>query len=110
MPEGLGKIDVSTIAELVRIKGEEKILRERLARMDSSREKVSAVVYERVRTDYQTRDGLDTEARLKESARREYAKLKDLRRTSSSVEEASSRRRNWSSAAPGRPRRRSSSG
>ena len=92
MQEGLAAIDVSAIAELVRIKGEEDILRERLARMDSSREKVSAVVYKRVRTDYETRaTALDAESRpLKERARREYAKLKNVRRdVERSVEEAS---------------------
>lgn len=81
MREELGQIDVSVISELVRIKGEEEVLRERLARMDSSKEKVSAVVYKRVHSDYETRQAaLEAEARpLKDRARREYAKLKSVR-------------------------------
>ncbi|MGH9364557.1 MAG: FHA domain-containing protein [Thermoanaerobaculia bacterium] len=92
MVEELGQIDLSAIADLVRIKAEEEVLRERLGKMESAKEKVSAVVYNRVHADYQTRQAaLDVESRpLKERARREYQKLLGLRReVERSVEEAS---------------------
>jgi len=75
--EELSQIDVSAIAELVRIKGEEQVLNDRLSRMEAFREKVSAVVYARVRSDYQSRlAGLAVQSRpLKDRARQEYAKL-----------------------------------
>ena len=92
MREELGQIDLSPIADLVRIKGEEVILAERLASMESRKEKVTALVYRRVRADYETRKAaLEAESRpLKEKARREYAKLKVLLdEAEHAVEEAS---------------------
>ncbi|HEV2063721.1 MAG TPA: FHA domain-containing protein [Thermoanaerobaculia bacterium] len=92
MREELGQIDISPIAELVRIKAEEEVLRERLAKMESAKEKVSTVVYKRVHADYQTRQAaLDAESRpLKDRTRREYQKLLGLRQqVERSVEEAS---------------------
>jgi len=92
MREELGQIDLSPIADLVRIKGEEQILADRLGKMDGQKAKVSGVVYQRVRRDYETRRAaLEAESRpLKERARREYAKLQVLRgRAEKAVEEAS---------------------
>jgi hypothetical protein len=81
MREELGQIDLSPIADLVRIKGEEELLGQRLAKMESRKEKVTALVYRRVRADYETRKAaLEAESQpLKEKARREYAKLQVLR-------------------------------
>jgi hypothetical protein len=81
MASNVRDIDVSAISELVRIKREEDVLRDRMTRMDASREKVSAVVFARVRSDYESRSAaLEAESRpLKERARLEYAKLKAAR-------------------------------
>lgn len=92
MREELRQIDVSAIAELVRIKEQEEILRERLAKMEAGKAKVSQVVYRRVREDYETRQAaLDAESHpLKERARTEYAKLCVLRgEAERAVEDAS---------------------
>jgi hypothetical protein len=92
MREELSQIDLSPIADLVRIKGEEELLAERLAKMEDRKEKVSAVVYQRVRRDYETRkSALEAESRpLKERARHEYAKLLVLKaKAEKSVEDAS---------------------
>jgi hypothetical protein len=77
----LQQIDVSPIADLVRIKREEDTLRERLEKMEGARGKVSAVVYARVRSDYESKQAaLQAEARpLQEQARLEYVKLKAVR-------------------------------
>jgi len=81
MLDELRQIDVSAIAELVRIKQEEELLRSRLSKMEASQEKVSRAVYDRVRGDYQSRQAaLDVESRpLKRKARQQYAKLRALR-------------------------------
>jgi hypothetical protein len=81
MLDELRQIDVSAIAELVRIKLEEELLGSRLSKMESSQEKVSRAVYDRVRADYQSRQAaLDVESRpLKQQARQQYAKLRALR-------------------------------
>jgi hypothetical protein len=81
MREELAQIDLSPIADLVRIKGEEEILSDRLEKMESRKDKVTALVYRRVRADYETRKAaLEAESSpLKEKARREYAKLQVLR-------------------------------
>ena len=81
MRDELQQIDISAIADLVRIKREEEVLRERLARMDAARAQVSPVVYARVRSDYESRKtALEDESQpLKERARREYVKLKAIR-------------------------------
>jgi hypothetical protein len=92
MREELAQIDLSPIADLVRIKGEEEILRDRLEKMEGRKEKVTALVYRRVRQDYEARKAaLEAESRpLKEKARREYAKLQVLReKAERAVEEAS---------------------
>ncbi len=91
MREELSQIDLSPIADLVRIKGEEELLSERLAKMEGQKEKVSRVVYDRVKRDYETRKAaLEAESRpLKERARTEYAKLQVLKgQAEKSVEEA----------------------
>ena len=87
MMDELEQIDLSPIADLVRIKGEEEVLRDRLAQMDGRKEKVSELVYRRVRQDYEARKGaLEAESRpLKEKARREYAKFQILREKSESA-------------------------
>lgn len=81
MSSNAHEVDVSAISELVRIKREEDVLRDRMARMDTAREKVSAIVFARVRSDYESRQAaLESESRpLKERARLEYAKLKAAR-------------------------------
>jgi hypothetical protein len=80
MREDLRQIDTSPIEQLVRIKDEQSVLRDRLSKMEETRESVSPVVFKRVRADYESRlAALDTEARpLKEHARREYGKLRTL--------------------------------
>lgn len=84
-------IDVSSLAELVRIKHDEDLLRERLEKMEATKEKVSEVVYRRVRGDYERRKAaLEAEARApRERAGREYAKLRVLKgEAEKSLEEA----------------------
>lgn len=80
LPEELKKIDRSAIDDLVKIKQEEDVLKERLAKMEASKQSVSPVVYERVKNDYGTRlETLERNAQpLREVARREYAKLRAL--------------------------------
>lgn len=77
----LSEIDLSPIGELVRIRKEETILEERLAKMEAKNEKVSPVVYARVKGDYEARrSALAKESQpLKEKAHREYQRLKLLR-------------------------------
>jgi hypothetical protein len=77
----LTQIDLSPIDELVRIRKEETVLEERLAKMEAKTEKVSPVVYARVKGDYETRKAaLARESQpLKEKAHREYQRLKLLR-------------------------------
>ncbi|HQR68479.1 MAG TPA: hypothetical protein PLB02_13910, partial [Thermoanaerobaculia bacterium] len=92
MREELAQIDLSPIADLVRIKAEEEVLRDRLGKMEERKEKVTALVYRRVRQDYEARKAaLEAESKpLKEKARLEYAKLQALRETAErAVEEAS---------------------
>ncbi len=92
MREELSRIDLSPIADLVRIKKEEQLLSERLKSMEIRAEKVSSAVYERVRKDYETRRAtLEEESRpLKEQARREYRRLQALRREVEQAVEAAS--------------------
>ncbi len=77
----LTQIDLSPIDELVRIRKEEMVLEERLAKMEAKNQKVSPVVYARVKSDYEARRGeLARESQpLKEKAQREYQRLKVLR-------------------------------
>lgn len=81
MREELSQIDLSPLAELVRIKREEEILAERLVKIEDRAAQVSKTVYERVKRDYETRKAaLDQESRpLKEKARAEYRRLDVLR-------------------------------
>jgi len=80
MIEELANIDTSSIDELRTIKQEQQVLQERMDKMSSKKDSVSEVVFQRVQTDYQERyDQLEDSARpLKEKARTEYAKLRDL--------------------------------
>lgn len=77
----LSEIDLSPIGELVRIRKEETVLEERLAKMEAKNKKVSPVVYARVKGDYEARrSALARESQpLKEKAHREYQRLKLLR-------------------------------
>ncbi|MEO8189613.1 MAG: FHA domain-containing protein [Acidobacteriota bacterium] len=81
MREDLGQIDASMIADLARIKKEEELLSERLARMEAGKQKVSAKVFTRVREDYQSRQAaFQKESRpLQDRARAEYRKLRGIR-------------------------------
>lgn len=78
MNEESQDIDVSALAELVSLRHDEETLMERLQKMDASREKVSAIVYHRVKSDYETRRAaLESRGRApRERAGREYAKLR----------------------------------
>ncbi len=80
MLDELKAIDTSAIEELQRIKGEQEVLSDRLAKMEEKKGKVSEEVFMRVRQDYETRmHALEQEAApLKEAARAEYARLKQL--------------------------------
>lgn len=81
MRDELTQIDLSPLAELVRIKREEEILAERLVKIEERVDKVSKTVYDRVKRDYETRKAsLEQESRpLKEKARAEYRRLDVLR-------------------------------
>jgi hypothetical protein len=81
MREELSQIDLSPLAELVRIKREEEVLAERLVKIEDRAGKVSRTVYDRVKRDYETRKAaLEQESRpLKEKARSEYRRLDVLR-------------------------------
>lgn len=78
MSEEPQDIDVSALAELVSLRRDEETLMERLQKMEASREKVSAIVYHRVKSDYETRRAaLESRGRApRERAGREYAKLR----------------------------------
>jgi len=77
----LTQIDLSPIGELVRIRKEETVLEERLAKMEAKTENVSPVVYARVKSDYEARKSELARGSqpLKEKALREYQRLKALR-------------------------------
>src|SRR5271169_4445201 len=81
MREELSRIDLTPLAELVRIKQEEEVLADRLVKIEDRAGKVSRAVYDRVKRDYETRKAaLEQESRpLKEKARVEYRRLKALR-------------------------------
>ena len=81
MREELSQIDLSPLAELVRIKREEEVLAERLVKIEDRADKVSRTVYDRVKQDYVARKAaLEQESRpLKEKARSEYRRLDVLR-------------------------------
>lgn len=81
MREELTQIDLSPIGELVRIRKEEAVLEERLARMEAKNPSISPVVYARVKSDYEARrtELARGSQPLKEKALREYERLKVLR-------------------------------
>lgn len=80
MMEELRQVDTSAIEELGELKQEQEILGKRLDQMEDKRGQVSDEVFARVHQDYQNRlDMLEDQARpLKEQARAEYAKLKEI--------------------------------
>ena len=80
MLEKLGEIDTTAIEELVEIKAEQELLESRLEAMEEKKGDVTDEVFDRVRADYEARlADLDEQARpLKDQARREYARLRDL--------------------------------
>jgi hypothetical protein len=80
MSDELERIDTAPIQTLAGLRRERGVLEERLAKMEEMRAKVSAEVFERVQTDYETRrEELDTQARpLEAAARREWVKLRQL--------------------------------
>ena len=80
MLEKLGEIDTTAIVELVEIKAEQELLESRLEAMAEKQGKVSEEVFARVRNDYEARlENLESKARpLKEQARREYSRLREL--------------------------------
>lgn len=77
----LTQIDMSPIGELVRIRKEEAVLEERLAKMEEKNPNVSPVVYTRVKSDYEARRNELARGSqpFKEKALREYQRLKVLR-------------------------------
>lgn len=80
MKEELQVIDTSVIEELRKIKHEQEVLQERLSRMDGRKESVSELVYQRVKSDYESKHAaLEEQARpLKDQARIEFGKLAAL--------------------------------
>jgi hypothetical protein len=91
MRDELSAIDLTPLSELVRIKREEEVLADRLVKMEDRAGKVSRAVYDRVKRDYETKKvALERESRpLKEKARVEYRRLKELRgKVSAAVEAA----------------------
>ncbi len=77
----LSEIDLSAIGELARIRKEESVLEERLAKMGARSADVSPVVYERVKGDYEARRSEFARAArpLREQALGEYQRLKAVR-------------------------------
>jgi hypothetical protein len=80
MIEELGQIDTESIDELIEIKQNRDVLVERLGRLDDQRGKVSEIVLDRVRVDYETQRAALAEkaAPLEAKARAEFSKLQDL--------------------------------
>ncbi len=80
MLDELESVDQSTIEELTTIEQEQATLRERLDAMEEKKDHVSEVVYQRVRSDYETRfQTLEDQALpLRDAARVEYGRLRDL--------------------------------
>lgn len=73
-------IDTATIDALKKLRDQQEVLEERLAKMEEKKESVSPTVYERVHEDYRDRlRSLDEEARpLEERARGEWARLREV--------------------------------
>ncbi len=80
MLEEMQKIDTSVIDELMDVKHERETVSVRLKKMEGDHEKVSDVVFRRVKRDYESRvAALERKAApLKERGRQEFAKLKAL--------------------------------
>lgn len=80
MLEKLQAIDATAIEELRTLKSEQDTLQERLGKLEQRRGAVSEPVFERVRSDYESRlEALEDRAQpLREQARTEFAKLVEL--------------------------------
>lgn len=78
--ESFDQIDTAAVDELIRINQEREVLRDRLAKVEERRDKVSGEVVQRVSRDYQAQiSALDQEAKGPLSrSRQEYAKLVEL--------------------------------
>ena len=76
----LAAIDLSAIESLKTLKHEQDVLDERLKSMEAMKAEVAAPVFARVRDDYTKRqNALDEQSRpLKQAARDQYARLRDL--------------------------------
>ena len=76
----LSAIDLSAIESLKTLKQEQDVLDERLKSMENMKSDVASAVYLRVREDYQKRQrALDEQSRpLKQAAREQYARLREL--------------------------------
>jgi hypothetical protein len=80
MQDELATIDVSPLDALGRIKLELDTLESRLVAMEERKESVAAPVYMRVRSDYESRRRAleDEAAPLEQTAREQYARLREL--------------------------------
>ena len=80
MLDELESIDQSTIEELTTLEQDQATLRQRLDTMEAKKDSVSEVVYQRVRSDYETRfQSLEEQARpLRDAARVEYRSLQGV--------------------------------
>jgi hypothetical protein len=78
--EALAAIDLSSIEALKKLKNDQDVLDQRLASMDQMKSEVPAAVYQRVFDDYQMRRiALEEKSTpLKQAARTQYAKLREL--------------------------------
>jgi FHA domain len=78
--EALAAIDLSSIEALKKLKQDQDVLDQRLASMDEMKTEVPAAVYQRVFDDYQMRRiALEEKSTpLKQAARAQYAKLREL--------------------------------
>jgi hypothetical protein len=78
--QALAAIDLSSIDSLKTLKQDQDVLDQRLAAMDKLKKDVAEAVYQRVRGDYQKRRGAleEESAPLKQAARVQYAKLREL--------------------------------
>jgi hypothetical protein len=91
MLDELQAIDATAIEELRTLKSEQGTLQERLEKLDERRGSVSEVVFERVRSDYESRlEELEARAEpLRQQARGEFARLTALlERMATAVEDA----------------------
>lgn len=86
----LSAIDLSSIDSLKTLKQDQDVLDQRLASMDEMKQDFAGAVYQRVRDDYQKRrrELDDLSAPLKQAARTQYAKLRELSQRLDSEHEA----------------------